>query len=71
MGIKTYSQVVKEFDNNLRHRDDELTVRVGDLVRIYKAHHNAQNEVTKLEAKIASLELELDTRRKPEFVCYG
>jgi hypothetical protein len=67
--MKTFSQVVKEFDNGKRRPDEKISINTRDLARIYKAHQRALSEKVVLECKVASLELKLIDI--PEHVVYG
>lgn len=69
--MKTMTNIVELYDNHKIKGDDIYEISVRDVVRVFKAHQRALNERTSLEARIASLELELAFRRQPERVVYG
>ena len=56
--MKTFSEVVKLFDNGEISKNKVYEIEACDLVRIYKAHQKALDENLALKAKVAMYELE-------------
>lgn len=65
--MKTFSEVVKLFDDGNISPNKTFEIEARDLVRMYKAHQRALNEKLALEARIASFEI---VERK-ERIIYG
>ena len=66
----TISELSEQYET-LIDKDEKLSISARDIVRLFRAHQRALNEKLVLEARIASLEMQLSNSKPYRHIIYG